>query len=112
MQIPFDNQEIQFIRKFGTQRGRWLANRLNLCGKNSEKLANSVSAFFWNLTAAISLEKVKQMKADKSIANNYLAACKIIYKDMLESEKYFNLPNWVLADLQEGIKFVDLASKR
>lgn len=100
--------EIAFLEKFGTQRGRWLANRLNLTGKNSEKLANSVSAFFWNLTAAIATNKVNEMKAENRVPNTYAQCCKFIYEDsILAADNYSALPVWVRVDIEKAVKMLN-----
>jgi hypothetical protein len=41
----------RFRELFGTRRNRWLANRLGLSGKGSEKLANDLSCYVWNRIA-------------------------------------------------------------
>lgn len=100
--------QIAFLEKFGTQRGRWLANRLNLTGKNSEKLANSVSGFFWNLTAAIVVDKKNDMKAKNKTPNTYAQCCKFIYEDnIISSDRYSALPVWVRADIENAIKMLN-----
>lgn len=81
---------------------------MNLTGKNSEKLANSVSGFFWNLTAAITVDKMNEMKAEKKICNTYAQYCKFIYEDnIISSDKYSALPPWVRADIENAIKMLN-----
>jgi hypothetical protein len=106
MSNPFPNQ-IPFIEQFGTRRGRWLANRLRLSGSGSEKLANNVSAFFRNLSAAIVVEKKNEMKANKT-ANNYSVACRLIYDDIISSELYNKMWGWVIYDLNKAAKWLKM----
>ena len=104
----FALNQIAFLEKFGTQRGRWLANRLNLTGKNSEKLANSVSAFFWNLTAAITVDKMNEMKAENKTRNTYAECCKFIHEDsILAADNYSALPAWVRIDIEKAVKMLN-----
>jgi hypothetical protein len=58
----------RFTDLFGTSRGRWLANRLNLAGRGSERLAGAISGLAWN---------AKALKACKSehAKNIYLHCC-------------------------------------
>lgn len=95
----------RFTETFGTRTGRWLANRLYLTGNGSEKLANNVSSFFWNLQAAITVEKVNEMKANK-IANVYSPYCRMMHKSIIESEQYNRLPSWVRGDLVRSIQWL------
>lgn len=43
----------EFIEKYGTLKGRALANRLGLQGKGSATLANYLSGYAWNRHAAM-----------------------------------------------------------
>ena len=77
--------------------GRSLANRLNLKGIGSQKLADNVSSFFWNLQASM-------------ISNNkdncYAKGCLIIHEDIIKSELYNNLPTWVKRDIVKSFQFL------
>lgn len=103
MNDPFPNG-IPFNQHFSTNRGRWLANRLYLSGKGSETLANNVSAFFWNLSAAITAEKMNEWKGTKG--NTYVHGCLLIHKDIISSELYYNLPQWVRWDVDKAVQFL------
>ena len=94
----------RFTETFGTRTGRWLANRLYLTGNSSEKLANNVSSFFWNLQAAITVEKVNQWKGKKG--NVYANGCMMIHKNIIESDQYNRLPSWVRGDLVRSIQWL------
>jgi hypothetical protein len=98
MNPPFSaNEEIPFLRHFSTMTGRSLANRLNLKGNGSQKLADNVSSFFWNLQAAITC-KIKN--------NCYIKGYLIIHEDIIKSEQYNNLPQWVRRDLVKSLQFL------
>lgn len=103
MNNPFPDG-IRFNETFSTNRGRWLANRLYLSGKGSETLANNVSGFFWNLSAAITVDKMNQWKGTKG--NTYATACLYIHKDIISSDLYYNLPQWVRQDLDKAVQFL------
>lgn len=104
MNDPFPNG-IPFNERFSTNRGRRLANRLYLSGKGSETLANNVSAFFWNLCAAITVEKMNEWKGKNG--NTYAHGCLFIHKDIISSELYYNLPQWVREDVNKAVKFLN-----
>ena len=110
MTIPWEKEEIPFLRHFGTRRGRYLANRLNLKGKNSEKLANCVSGYFWNLQAAITVHKVMEIKGNMDKKNTYIHICKIIYQDIISYPNYNNLPDWVKGHISRGYKFCSISN--
>ena len=103
MNDPFPSG-IPFNERFSTNRGRWLANRLYLSGKGSETLANNVSAFFWNLSAAITVEKMNKWKGTKG--NTYAHGCLLIHEDIISSELYNNLPQWVREDVDKAVQFL------
>lgn len=102
MENPFPNG-IPFLDKFGTRRGRWLADRLGLSGKNSETIAGDVSAFFWNLQAAITYEAIKKCPTE---GNLYAKACRSIFGDITKRSGYTSLPAWVRHDLTLSAKFL------
>jgi len=104
MNNPFPDG-IQFNETFSTHRGRWLANRLYLSGTGSETLANNVSSFFWNLSAAITVEKMNEWKGNTS--NPYLKGCLLIHSSIIKSELYNRLPQWVRADLVKAVQFLN-----
>jgi|694.fasta_scaffold34076_10 hypothetical protein len=105
MICPFPtNEQIPFLRHFSTMTGRRLANRLNLKGSNSQKLADNVSSFFWNMQAAITVNNVNEMKGRKG--NCYIKGCLIIHEDIIESDQYNNLPTWVKRDLVKSLQFL------
>jgi hypothetical protein len=98
MICPFPvNEQIPFLRHFSTMTGRRLANRLNLKGSGSQKLADNVSSFFWNMQAAM-ICKVKD--------NCYIKGCLIIHEDIIKSEQYNNLPTWVKRDIVKSFQFL------
>jgi hypothetical protein len=103
MNNPFPGG-IPFTEHFSTNRGRWLANRLGLKGTGSEKMANSVSGFFWYLQAAITLDGVNQMK-DKT-GNCYADCCMLIHNEIIAFEQYNNLPKWVRGDVDKALTFL------
>lgn len=74
----------QFIDCYGTRTGRWLANRLNLTGPGSEKLANLVSAYVWN-ARALEVCQTDQAKAA------YSHACRLYIDDILASPKWYTI---------------------
>ena len=71
----------QFLETYGTQTGRWLANRLNLKGAGSQKLANLISCYAWNHRAAECLAGVYEMKG-KDKNNAYADYCKLLREDI------------------------------
>lgn len=71
----------QFLETYGTQNGRWLANRLNLKGTGSQKLANLISCYAWNHRAAEVSANVAEMKG-KSRNNAYYDYCEILRQDI------------------------------
>lgn len=73
-----------FIDLYSTQRGRWLANRFNLSGKGSEKLARNVSAFVWNARAL-------EVCVTDNAKNIYSDACFIILEDIVSSPLFHAL---------------------
>lgn len=100
--------QIAFLEKFGTMRGRQLASKLGLAGKDSEKLANSVSGFFWNYNASIVCDKVNEMKAEKA-PNVYIDICNLIYEDgIICSSQYHWLPAWVRTDIEKAVKMLNM----
>jgi hypothetical protein len=103
MNNPFPDG-IPFTEHFSTNRGRVLANRLNLKGAGSEKMANSVSGFFWNLQAAITLDGVNQMKG--KTGNCYVDICMLIHKELIKFHQYNNLPEWVRGDVDKSLTFL------
>ena len=94
----YQDGEIRFLLHFSTRGGRYISNRLNLKGKSAEKISNSLSGFFWNLQAAITVKNLNEMKANK-ITNPYVNGCKMIYEEILENPQYMFLPKWVKDDL-------------
>lgn len=81
--------------------GRRLANRLNLKGTGSQKLADNVSSFFWNLRPAITLSEKNGPKS-----NCYSKGCLVIHENIIKSEQYNNLPQWVRRDLVKSLQFL------
>lgn len=106
MENPFPNG-IPFLDTFGTRRGRWLANRLGLSGKDSETIAGDVSAFFWNLRAAIAYEAIKKCPTE---GNLYAKVCKSILGDIVKRSGRTSLPAWVRHDLDLSAKFLSSIS--
>lgn len=74
-------------------------------GAGSVKLSEMVSSYFWNLQAAIAVERVNEMKANKT-ANVYATACRSYHKQIAENPLYENLPLWVQQDIKKGYDFV------
>jgi hypothetical protein len=72
----------KFLDLFGTRRGRWLANRLNLEGTGSEGLANLLSGYAWNMRAAKTLTGVQEMKGHDTSKNAYRSYCAILRQDI------------------------------
>jgi len=103
MNNPFPDG-IPFTEHFSTNRGRWLANRLGLKGAGSEKMAGSVSGFFWKLRAAISVDGVNQMKG--KTGNCYADCCMMIYNEIITFDQYNNLPKWVREDVNKAVTFL------
>ena len=78
----------RFADLFGTRRGRWLANRLNLAGKGSETLANWLSALAWNGRAAYTVDSMNKWKAEANAKNTYADCCAMIAEDVLKHPLY------------------------
>ena len=70
-------------------------------------MANSVSGFFWNLTAAIAVHKKNEMKAENKTPNVYATTCRLIYNEIWGTEKFTELPRWVISDLGKGARLVN-----
>ena len=95
--LPF-KAKVPFLEYFGTRNGRWLANRLGLKGKGSERLANAVSSFFWNYTAAVTCERMGNN------VHGYAYACKLTYDQVVTLDGFNSLPFWVRADLKAAMR--------
>jgi hypothetical protein len=80
----------QFLDNFGTRTGRWLANRLNLKGTGSVKLADLISSYAWNKRAAVTLAGIYEMKG-QSKTNAYADYCNILRKDIENHPLYDNV---------------------
>jgi hypothetical protein len=106
MANPFSG-EIPFLYHYSTRMGRWLANRLGLKGKGSEKLSDNVSRFFWNLQSAIIVHNKIETETYTCVYKNlYAEGCLKIYDDIISSKLYNNLPQWVCRDLDLSIKYL------
>jgi hypothetical protein len=68
----------RFLDLYGTRTGRWLANRLNLTGPGSIKLADLLSCYAWHWRAADTITGVQQMKGQPTNRNPYRDACLIL----------------------------------
>ena len=97
--------QISFIHYYSTRRGRYVANRLNLSGKGSEKIAGNLSGFFWNLQAANTVQSMNEWKGLNS-SNCYANICLIIYNDIKENPQYNYLPEWVINDVETAIRYL------
>lgn len=92
--IPFTL--LPFNETFGTQRGRWLSNRLRLSGKGAEKFADSVSSYFWNLQAGLTGRK------RNGNDNSYLAYCRAARREIVGHPMYTRLPKWVREQVEDN----------
>jgi len=95
--LPFQDK-VPFLEHYGTRRNRWLANRLGLKGKGSERLANAVSSFFWNYTAAVTCDKLANS------VYSYAYGCKLTYDFIVSLDNFDSLPFWVRADLKSAMR--------
>lgn len=73
------NEVEDFIARYGTRKNRWLANALGLRGKGSHQVANDMSAYAWNKSAAI---KCRIAWHIPDAAHMYEAICDRIYNDL------------------------------
>lgn len=85
----------QFLDKFGTRTGRWLANRLNLSGKGSVQLAEMLSCYAWNLRAAHTLRGVQQMKGQPTERNCYQNFCDEYREQIAAHPQFPNVSRWL-----------------
>lgn len=69
-----------FIAKYGTTRGRKLANLLGISGNGSARLASSLSNYAWNKHAAINC----RLKGQIQTAIEYEEICDWIYRDDIQ----------------------------
>lgn len=74
-----DEAEIAaFIEKYGTNKGRRLANALGLRGNMSNKVANLLSGYAWNKQTAINVRKEGEIET----ALMYEKICDRIYSEL------------------------------
>lgn len=104
----YEEGKIRFIKRFATRTGRHVAKRLGLEGKGSEIIISLVSSFFWNLAAAISVEKFNKKVFNKQ-CNVYVTICKNIHEDIVNHAQFVNLPEWIKQDLRTSAKFINLS---
>ena len=78
----------QFLELFGTRSGRWLANRLNLRGAGSERLANLLSCWAWNSRAAVALDGIRVMKGQDRRQNAYADYCALLRREIESHQLY------------------------
>jgi hypothetical protein len=97
--------QIRFIHYYSPRRGRYVANRLNLSGRGSEKIADNLSGFFWNLQAANTVQSMNEWKRSNG-SNCYANICLIIYNDIKENPQYNYLPEWVINDVETAIRYL------
>jgi hypothetical protein len=78
LNLDDENQVKNWIEKFGTLRGRRLANQLGLKGKGAVKTANALSNYAWNKHTAIDNRKRGMIIT----AQNYEKICQAIYIEL------------------------------
>ena len=75
-----DESEVErFIETHSTLKGRALANRLGISGKNSSKVASMLSGYAWNKHTAILLRKQGRIET----AIGYEGICNRIYERLI-----------------------------
>lgn len=70
----------EFIKKHGTGKGRWLANRLGFKGEGSAKGATALSCYAWNKITAFHCRK----RGEINTALVYEEICDRIYKEDIQ----------------------------
>lgn len=78
LNLDCPNQVDEFISTFGYLRGRALAKKLGLKGKNSVKTANNLYHYVLNKLVAMTLRK----NGDINGALMYESICDSIYRDL------------------------------
>lgn len=73
---------VEFLEKYGTLKGRALANRLNLKGKGSSRAATALSNYAWNKRTANWLRSM----GDINDAIKYEEICDKIYSEDIDGK--------------------------
>ena len=79
-----ENEVAEFIAKYGTTKGRRLANMLGIKGPGAVTQANWLSGYAWNKQTAINLRKRGQIET----ALIYEDICEGIYKKLAPEYKW------------------------
>lgn len=80
-----DEEEVSgFIKRYGNNKDRRLANALGLTGKGSHAIANKLSGYAWNKHTAIELRKEGKIAE----AMKYEAICERIYSELPKHVKW------------------------
>lgn len=73
-----------FIERFGTAKGRRLANALGIKGKGAARIASDLSGYAWNKSTAIECRKAGNIQS----ALVYEGICQRIYADLPEDFRW------------------------